>query len=189
MLSSTYRSAVIAAALILCTPALAAPTADEQRQQLRSMAQATLDELYRIQPQAKKALAKAAGYAVFSNVGMKFMVAGGGSGRGIAVRRQPRQETFMRMVEVQAGLGFHISKDRLVWVFERQSDLDRFVNEGWEIGAQSTVSAQAGGQGSEIFSGAMSISPGVWLYQLSGEGLALDLTATGTKYYKDKDLN
>lgn len=179
---------MIAAALILGPPALAAPTVDEQRQALRSMAQETLDELYRIQPQAKKAIQKAAGYAVFSNVGMKIMVAGGGSGRGIAVQRKPRQETFMRMVEVQAGLGFHVSKNRLVWVFERQSDLDRFVNAGWEIGAQTTVSAQAGKQGAAVFSGAMSISPGVWLYQLSGDGLAVDLTATGTKYYKDKDL-
>lgn len=36
---------------------------------------------------------------------------------------------------------------------------------------------------------AMSVSPGVWLYQLTETGLALELTAKGTKYYKDDDLN
>jgi hypothetical protein len=35
----------------------------------------------------------------------------------------------------------------------------------------------------------VAIAPGVWLYQLTGDGLALELTAKGTKYYKDGDLN
>ena len=39
------------------------------------------------------------------------------------------------------------------------------------------------------FAGAMSISPGIWLYQMTEEGIALELTGKGTKYYKDKDLN
>ena len=39
------------------------------------------------------------------------------------------------------------------------------------------------------FAGAMSVSPGIWLYQLTDDGLALELTAKGTKYYKDDDLN
>ena len=37
--------------------------------------------------------------------------------------------------------------------------------------------------------GAVSVSPGVWLYQVSGDSLALELTAKGTKYYKDSALN
>ena len=36
---------------------------------------------------------------------------------------------------------------------------------------------------------AVSVSPGVWLYQVAGDSLALELTAKGTKYYKDSDLN
>jgi GGDEF domain-containing protein len=35
----------------------------------------------------------------------------------------------------------------------------------------------------------MAVSPGVWLYQLTETGLALELTAKGTKYYKDDALN
>ena len=37
--------------------------------------------------------------------------------------------------------------------------------------------------------GALSVSPGVWLYQLTDDGLALELTVKGTKYYRDDDLN
>jgi hypothetical protein len=45
------------------------------------------------------------------------------------------------------------------------------------------------GERGASYEGAMSIAPGVWLYQVSGDSLALELTARGTKYYKDSDLN
>ena len=126
---------------------------------------------------------------MFSNFGMKILVAGGGSGRGVVVDHRTKQETFMRMAEVQAGLGFGIKNFRLVWVFEKKADLDRFVNSGWELGAQTTASAKVGKEGAEVFAGAVSVTPGVWLYQLADDGLALELTAKGTKYYRDDPLN
>jgi hypothetical protein len=33
------------------------------------------------------------------------------------------------------------------------------------------------------------LAPGVWLYQVTDKGPAVELTAKGTKYYKDSDLN
>jgi lipid-binding SYLF domain-containing protein len=162
---------------------------DQQRAEIREMRDATLAQLYKAQPAAKGQIPKAAGYAVFSNFGMKILVAGGGTGSGIVIDNKTRKETFMKMAEVQAGLGFGIKKFRLVWVFEKKSDMDRFTNAGWELGAQSTASAQVSGQGAEVFAGALSVTPGVWLYQLTDDGLALELTAKGTKYYKDDELN
>ena len=51
-----------------------------------------------------------------------------------------------------------------------------------------TAAAQMSGEG-EAFAGAMSIKSGVWFYQLTDDGLAAELTAKGTKYYKDENLN
>lgn len=81
----------------------------------------------------------------------------------------------MKMAEVQAGLGLRAKKYRQVWVFENRSDLERFINSGWELGAQTTLSAKLSGQGGTLFTGAMSIRPGVWLYQMSDDGLAVDV--------------
>ena len=161
---------------------------EQQRVDIRNMANQTLARLYKSQPSAQKAIEKASGYAVFSNFGMKILLAGGGSGKGIAVNNKSKQDTFMKMIEVQAGFGMGIKKFRLIFVFENQVDLDRFINSGWELGGQATATAQAGGQGGGL-AGAMSISPGVWLYQLTDDGLAVELTAKGTKYYKDDNLN
>jgi len=184
-------SIILLLGFMVNTSAWGAATAEELTQQkvdTRKMANETLERLYKTQPSAKKAVESAAGYAVFSNFGTKIFLVGGGMGKGIAVNNKTKQETFMKVVELQAGLGFGIKKFRLVWVFESHSKLDTFINSGWELGGQTTAAAQLSGQGG-AFAGAMSISPGVWLYQLTDDGLALELTAKGTKYYKDDKLN
>ena len=176
--------------LVASVPLLAATKeqVEQQKADIKNMANQTLERLYATQPSAKKAIKKAAGYAVFSNFGMKILFAGGGSGKGLAVYNKTEQSTFMKLIEVQAGLGMGVKKFRLIWVFEIQSDLDSFINSGWEFGGQATAAAQASGEGGAL-AGAMSIKPGVWLYQLTDDGLALELTAKGTKYYKDDNLN
>jgi hypothetical protein len=37
--------------------------------------------------------------------------------------------------------------------------------------------------------GAVAVADGVWMYQLTDKGLAVEISGTGTKYYKDDDLN
>jgi lipid-binding SYLF domain-containing protein len=192
----TYPAAafLLLAALILAAPAQAfifknEKTPDQQRAEIRAMRDQALAELYKTQPAAKGVIENAAGYAVFSNFGMKILVAGGGTGEGLTVANDTGKETFMKMAEVQAGLGFGVKKFRLVWVFLNTSDLNNFITSGWEIGAQSTASAQMGAQGAQVYTGAVSIKPGVWMYQLTDDGLALELTAKGTKYYQNGELN
>ena len=161
---------------------------EEARNDARAMARDTLQDLYATQPAAKQAVESAAGYAVFSNFGMKILVAGSGTGHGLAVNNATRQEIFMKMAEVQAGLGFGIKKYRQVWVFQTKAAFDNFVNKGYEFGGQGTLAAQASGQGGSV-AGAASVSPGVGLYQITDDGLAAELTVKGTKYYRDKQLN
>lgn len=162
--------------------------ANAMRNEVRTMAGETLAKLEAAQPGARHAVESAYGHAVFSNFGMKIFVAGGGTGRGVAVSRSPRTETFMRMAELQAGLGMGVKKFRLVWVFTTQDAFDSFVNSGWEFGGQATAQAQSGDTGGGM-AGAMVVGPGVYLYQITDTGLALELTAKGTKYYNDDQLN
>jgi lipid-binding SYLF domain-containing protein len=175
-------------AFVLVPASLLAATKDEMRAEQRKVSAETLQKLYSVQPKAKAAIDKAAGYATFSNFGMKIMVAGSGSGKGIAVNKKGGKETFMKMIEVQAGLGFGIKKFRVIWVFSSEAALNNFISSGWEAGGQASAGAKAGGKG-DAYQGAIAVSPGVWIYQLTDKGVALELTAKGTKYYKDDDLN
>ena len=123
------RTMVVTLALALAAPgiALGADKAKEQAE-VRKAAQDALNAVYKAAPSAKKAVESAAGYAAFSNFGMKIFVAGGGSGKGIAVNNKTKATTYMRMAEIQAGLGFGIKKFQLVWVFETDAALNNFIN-------------------------------------------------------------
>lgn len=190
MIARRKTLAVLAALTLGVTSANAAMSDKDKkkaRDDINKMEGQILAKLYKIQPGAKKTVENAAGYATFSNFGVKIFFAGSGKGAGVAVSKS-KSRVYMKMFEVQAGLGFGVKKFALVWVFDNASALDKFVNSGWEIGGQASATAKKGAKG-EAYTGAMAVSPGVWLYQLAGDGLALELTGKGTKYYKDDDLN
>jgi lipid-binding SYLF domain-containing protein len=179
---------IIFGAFLFSPVSSAQSKADKERSQITQQGIESLDALYAQQPSSRKAIEKAAGYAVFNQFGMKILVAGGGSGKGYAFNNKSKKKTYMKMAEVQAGLGFGIKKFTLVWVFENEKALNNFINSGWELGAQSNFTAVSEGEGLAL-EGAISVSPGVWIYQMTQDGLSLELTVKGTKYYKDGDLN
>ena len=187
--------ATIAIGMLVSITVIADPATSASKEEIAQaqadilkMANETLARLYKLQPSAKNVVSKSAGYAVFSNFGTKIFFIGGGAGKGVVFDRKSKRETFMKMIEAQAGLGLGMKKFRLVWVFEQHKDVTKFINSGWEFGGQTSAAAKLGDEGG-AFAGAMSISPGIWLYQLTDDGLSLELTAKGTKYYKDDDLN
>jgi lipid-binding SYLF domain-containing protein len=162
---------------------------DDARDSVRAMRQMTLDELFQKEPAAKSAVLDAAGYAVFSDFGFKVMIMGGAKGKGVAVNNSTKQETFMKMVELQPGLGLGAEKYRLVLIFENPDAFNKFVTSGWELGANAMAAAKddkgEGGGGA----GAVTVSDGVKMYQLSDTGIIVGVSITGAKYYKDDDLN
>ena len=179
---------VLALACLLALAAHAETKKEKDQNDIRKKAQDTLKSLYKAQPKAKAAVQGAAGYAVFNNMGVKILVAGSNNGKGIAVNNKSKHETFMKMLAVSAGLGMGVKKFSVVFVFDNEKALDSFVNSGWEFGGQSTAAAKAGDKGGSM-AGAVAVADGVWMYQMTDKGLAVEITATGTKYYKDDDLN
>src|ERR1700720_2208182 len=98
----TVLGLALACALTVATHAPDEKIEKEQKK-VRKMAQDTLHRLYKADSKAKAAVEGAAGYAVFSNLGVKILVAGSGKGQGIAVNNTSKKETFMKMLELQAG--------------------------------------------------------------------------------------
>ncbi len=187
---SLVRILAAAVALAIGAPAIAQ---DEQaiilkRQQVREMAREALADLYDIAPSSRYALQHAAGYAVFSTFGLKIFFAGGTSGNGVVVDHRSGRDTFMKMVKVQAGLGFGASKDKYIFVFENESALRSFVTQGWDFSGNANLSAMVSQQGG-TFTGAVSVSPGIYMYQLTDTGLSASVTVAGTKFFKDPDLH
>jgi len=182
------RLLVMLALVAMCALDASAKTKQEKQAEARKKADATLARLYKAKPSAQAAIRNAAGYAVFNSAGVKILVAGGGRGSGVAVNNGTKQVTYMKMREVQAGLGMGAKKFSTIFVFETKGALEKFINSGWEFGGQTTAAAKTG-DGGGSYQGAASVSEGVWMYQLTDKGLALEVTGKGTKYFKDGDLN
>lgn len=160
----------------------------EQQNSIRGMANQTLSELYNRNPATKDVVSKAAGYAVFSDFGFKVIWLGGAGGSGLAVNNATKQETFMKMVEFQPGLGLGAAKFRLVFIFETVEAFNSFVTSGWEAGANAMASAKTKTEGGAL-AGAVTVSKGVKMFQLNDEGAIAGVSLTAAKYYKDKELN
>jgi len=94
----------------------------------------------------------------------------------------------MKMISLGGGLGLGVKDFRVIFVFENDNALAHFLDSGWSGSAQGDAAAKAGDKGG-AYSGAVEVAPGVWVYQITKNGLALQLTLQGTKYYKDDDLN
>jgi lipid-binding SYLF domain-containing protein len=172
-------------------PALAAEPAadkDKARVEINQTAQSVLATLFKIKPAAMESMPKAAGFAVFSNYGLTILYLGGGVGKGVAVNNKTKQRTFMRMVEAKAGLGLGVKKSQVVFIFETEDALNRFVDKGWEFGGQLTGAAKTPEMGG-AYQDAFRVGDGVLMYQLTDAGLTAEMTLTGTKYFKDDELN
>jgi lipid-binding SYLF domain-containing protein len=81
-----------------------------------------------------------------------------------------------------------VKKFSVIFVFDTEKAFKSFVDSGWQFGGQATAAAKNGDKG-QAMGGAVSVSDGVWMYQLTDKGIALELTAKSTKYYKDDSLN
>jgi lipid-binding SYLF domain-containing protein len=189
---ASIRSAVQAFAIMFFLLSLVgtaqATTPVEERGEIQKMRSATLADLYRLHPAARAHIQKAAGYAVFSNVGINLVLFSAAGGSGVAHNSKSGHDTYMKMVSGGVGFGLGVKDFRGVFVFSTTDKLDQFVNSGWEASAQADAAAKAGDKGGAL-AGAITVAPGVTLYQLTKNGLALQATIQGTKYYKNDNLN
>jgi len=194
MKTETMRVLTISAIAVLClvlqgceTAPLTQSEKQEKRAQVRDMANQSLEQLYATNPDAQDAVKNAAGYAVFSDIGFKLLYGGGQKGNGIAINNATKQETFMKMFEVQPGYGLGASKFRLILVFETPDAFNNFVTSGWTAGGNMMAAAKTNTSGS-AYAGAVTVSPGVHMYQVTEEGLIVGVSITGGKFYKDSEL-
>lgn len=163
-------------------------TPEEERQDILEMRDEVLATLYEEAPSARERVENAAGYAVFSNIGVNLLVISTANGYGVAHDYASGENTYMKMYSAGVGVGYGVKDFRAVFVFETSQALRSFIEQGWQATAQSDAAAVTGEKGDAI-NYEIQIAPDVKLYQITENGLALQATIQGTKYAVDKDLN
>lgn len=163
-------------------------TIGEKKAAVRTMRTDTLNELYRIHPIAREQLKKAKGYAVFSNTGFNLFLLSTGSGWGIAHNNSTGKEVYMKMYSAGVGIGLGVKDFRGIFIFTTDKAFTNFVEKGWQASGQADAAAKSGDKGGSAET-AIDLAPGIKLYQITKNGLAIQATIQGTKYLKDDELN
>jgi len=161
-------------------------SADEQRAEIDQATSEVLTELYRQEPGARDYVENAAGYAVFSSIGINVLLVSTANGKGVAHYRNG-EKVYMKMFSAGGGIGMGVKDFRLIFTFENREAPNNFVAEGWTAGAHADAAAKHHDEG-DAAALAIDVSPGVKLFQLTESGLALQATIQGTNYWKDDDL-
>ena len=77
---------------------------------------------------------------------------------------------------------------RVVFIFHTKEAYSQFLDSGWDFSGQGDAAAELGDKGQSLELAA-TVTQGTSIYQITKNGLALQVTLQGTKYYKDKKLN
>jgi lipid-binding SYLF domain-containing protein len=182
----------LVAALMLAVVMFSGFWSGENTNQLRNeriqLSHETLNMLYKYAPEAKSMVANSYGYATFANVGVNALFFSVEGGKGLAKVNSNGNITYMNMASGGVGFGLGIKDFRIVFLFETKKAFDFFVQHGWEANAQADAAAKIRGDGGAL-NAAITVAPGVRIYKLTENGLALGATIQGTKYWTDGDLN
>lgn len=161
---------------------------EKHKTHMLDTADKTLKELYEKQPDAKKAVEKAYGYAVFTNTGYNLLIFVGGAGHGVAFNNLDKKPIFMTMHKVGTGPGLGYVKYRQVITFANKTLFNEFTTIGMQGSASANLTVKTDSTGSDT-SGTMSLVPGVTFYQITDKGIDLQANWGGMMYLKDSELN
>lgn len=183
----------LAAGLLAAVPGVAAAAKEKketlsaeqkaaEREARLKLAADGLEKLYRIQPDARQAVEKAVGYAVFDITSVYAILLVGQKGKGVLFDNATKAPTFM--LSTRAGTGPGVGKQRVfqIFVFKTKDAMNQFKlagNTGGDI--SGSVSTGTGGS-------VRSFNPGIDVYQVPESGTAVQASWGGTLYSVDSDL-
>ena len=137
-------------------------------------------EFIKADPLLKGLFEKAAGYAIFPNVGKAGFGIGGAAGNGVVYERN----TLVGMAKLsQLSIGFQAGGQayREVIFFESKKDLERFKGSKFEFSAQASAVAVTAGASANV-----KYAEGVMVFSMQKGGLMYEASVGGQKFKFNK---
>lgn len=159
----------------------------EKRAAIDKMSADAVSKLSEKNATASREIKNGYGYAVFSNSNVTVLFVGGSGGYGVLHNNQSGENTYMKMGGANVGIGLGMKNIRIVFTFKTKKAFDNFKENGWLGGAQADATAKSKQKG-----GANDVqvdTSGTHTYVMTNEGVALQASIQGSKYWKDDSLN
>ena len=160
----------------------------KERAEIEELSHKALANLYDKIPASERVIRNCYAYATLSNTGMKLGWLGDAHGRGLAINNETGEKVYMRMKEVGIGLGLGIKEYDLIFVIGTEKAWKSFISGDIKFASSADAAASDGKAGGAV-DGATFAAEGIWVYQMTTKGLALEASIKGTKIYADKKLN
>ena len=181
-------TALMMVMILFTTSTALAESPAQQRREIDELSRKTLNLLYEKYPHAERVINNCYAWATLSNSGVKVLFVGSSHGRGVAVNNYTGERVYLHMKELSAGLGLGAKEYNLIFIINTRDAWNNFIVGKTRFGASAEAAAYDGYSGGKI-EGADYVAPGVWVFQMTTKGLALEATLKGTKIYADENLN
>lgn len=155
---------------------------DAERKARLALKDEALEKLYKLQPEARKVIESALGYAVFDVTSVYIIMFVGQKGTGVLVDNSSKKVTYMSSSRVGTGPGAGKQRVFQILVFKVKGAMDQFVlagGLGGDVGASTST-----GTGGMV----CSFNPEIDIYQIPESGFALQARWGGTVYSVDSNL-
>ncbi|MBV8211484.1 MAG: hypothetical protein JO133_15620 [Burkholderiaceae bacterium] len=179
----TFRenlSRISIAALLLGTWAFAAaPALAASKDEIDSHVRVALEDLYRLNPGAKKVADQAAGILVFPSVVKGGFIVGAEYGEG-ALQVGGKSVAYYNIISGSFGLQAGVQDEGIALMFMTADALKKFRDsKGWKAGVDGSVAIVTLGAGGQI--GSETLQKPIIGFEFNNKGLMANLTLEGSK--------
>lgn len=161
-------------------------TPEATRARIDEVTDEVLNQLLAENPKAQELYDLSYGYAAFDARQLAVLGAAAGYGRGVAVERESDARTYMNMGAGGVGMALGVGgfERKLVILFEDKRRFDDFVLNGYDASAETNAMV-----GEDNATERAQFVDGRSMFYLGKKGWRVAATLTGTKYWRDADLN
>ncbi len=152
---------------------------EKKRAYFNKLEQETLERLVKEHPEAKRELAESVGYLVAEQDVVKIPTVGWASGAGVVVEKATGKRSYLRIPELQFGLGWGGRVQKIVMVFQDPETLRWIADGTWYAGGSTEAAAKAGDVGFAGTSGTADfLKRGYTSYVLTDAGVSATATVS-----------
>lgn len=144
--------------------------------------QETLARLVKEHPKAEQELAEAVGYLVAEQDIVKIPQVGWASGAGVVVEKATGKRSYLRIPEIQFGVGWGGRVEKIVIIFRDIDKLRDIADGKWYAGASAEAAAKAGDVGAAGSGGTSDLmKKGYTSYVLTDAGVSATATVAALR--------
>lgn len=144
--------------------------------------QETLARLTKEEPKAKKELEESVGYLVAEQDVVKIPTIGWATGAGVVLEKATGKRSYLRIPEIQFGMGWGGRVEKLVMIFQDIDKLHDIADGKWYAGASAEAAAKAGDVGAAGGGGTSDLlKKGYTSYVLTDAGISATATVAALR--------